>query len=174
MKKLLILGLIPLLFACNTTKRVERKCQKWGCVKDTAYIKETVTNTVLKDTTVFIHIPGEVKHDSVEIVLWEECPKAYTPKNTLETSLAYSQAWVENGRLRHTLVQRDSVYKAQIENAIRISQYFVKENSIKVLTKRVHYLTWWDRFFRNSGYVFWVASILVAIALYFLNRFIYK
>lgn len=169
MKNLFLFSIILLLISsCSLTreqrieKRRAKKCElanyKWGCNwGDTAYVLKTVTNTIYRDTTIYIHVPGESRTDSVMVqvtVYKDGTVKLSTPVNTLHTSFATSRAWVENGRLKHTLIQKDSAYKATIENAIKITQHFVKESSKGAVKKEyIHYLTWWDKIFRFIGYI---------------------
>lgn len=172
---ILLLLIILVLSSCSLTreqrieKRRAKKCElsayKWGCDwgRDTAYIRETVTNTVYRDTTVYIYVPGEKQIDSVPVLITvykDGTVNVSTKKNTLHTSLATSQAWIENGKLRHTLIQKDSAYKAVIENAIRVSQYFVKELSKGSVKKEyIRYLTWWDKIFRFIGYIAFIPIV---------------
>ena len=177
-----LFGLIILILSsCSVQRRAERKCEKatykWGCDfgTDTAYIKETVINTLYKDTTIYVHIPGDTVHDSVPVVVeifTDGTTLVTTKKNTLQTSLATSQAWIEAGRLHHTLIQKDSVYKAQIENAIRITQHFMRESTTRVI--EVNRLTKWQNFLINSAKTFYLIIVMAVIAFFVLNKLIYN
>ena len=174
MKKILLFSLLAIVLAsCTLTRqqrieqRRERKCElaayKWGCDwgQDTAYIRETVTKTVYRDTTIYIHIPGAIVVDSIPVYIHvgsDGQVNISTPVNTLETSMAISRAWVENGKLKHELVQRDSVLKANIDNAIRITQILMKENT----TVRKHTV---ERYVPLFWKIFgWIGIVLSAIA----------
>lgn len=174
MKYLLIITLI-FFASCSTPEKIEhrrqKKCElasyKWGCNwgRDTSYIKETITNTIIKDTTIQIYLPGDTVHDSISIEVFIE---PSFKGSYLSTPLAESRAYILNGKLRHTLIQRDSVFKAHIEKAIRISQYFTKEATVKVIEKRIHYNTAFDRFLINSSKVFWTILVLSVGTIIFL------
>ena len=176
----ILFGLIVLILSsCSVQRRAERKCEKatykWGCNKDTAYIKETVINTLYKDTVVYIKIPGDTVHDSVPVVVeifTDGTTLVSSKKNTLQTSLATSQAWIQSGKLHHTLIQKDSVYKAQIQNAIRITQHFMKESTTKVI--EVNKLTRWQTFLINSAKAFYLIIVLAVITFFALNKLVYK
>lgn len=180
----LLFGLIVLILSsCNTSLEAkrQRKCEKaaykYGCDfgTDTAYIKETVINTVYKDTVVYIKIPGDTVHDSIPVVVeifTDGTTLVSSKKSTLHTSLATSQAWIQSGKLHHTLIQKDSIYKAQIQNAIRITQHFMKEQTTKVVKE--HYKTGFDKFMINSAKTFYLLIVLAVITFFILNKLVYK
>lgn len=178
MKRILLLLLISAtLVSCLSTKqqrienRRQRKCEKaaykWGCDwgKEPDTIRTTNTVTEYKDTVVYVTIPGSTvtQHDTIFVESSPDpfgVPQLNTRKSTLNTSLATSTAWVQNGQLKHTLVQRDSVYKAQINNAIRITQGITYESIVRTRPPvKEHYLTWWDQTFKWLGVIFSILCV---------------
>ena len=159
--------LLLLLASCTTTKqqRIEqrriKKCElanyKYGCDWGKT---ETITNTIIKDTVIYVYLPGDTVHDSItlEVFVTEGQVQVKTRPSHLHTSLARSDAWIQSGKLHHTIIQNDTLYKAHIERAIRIAQYFSKET--RTVEKRIHYKTWWDKFFINSSKAFWIILLL--------------
>lgn len=172
MKKLLILFIVFALGSCS----VQKRCERLNCAKQTEYVKEYITNTVYKDSLVPFYIQGERTVDSIpyEVIIYKDgTTKVNSKVSHLTTSLAYSDAWIQDGKLRHTLTQRDSVLWANVKNAIRITQSMMKEQTTKVV--EVRKLTWWDKFFRHSGEFAWVVLILFAAYKgYKIYRWLYK
>ena len=173
---ILLLSCIVLLSSCTLTReqrierRRDRKCElasyRWGCDfgRDTAYILKTETKTIYRDTTVYIHVPGAIVVDSVPVYVQvgsNGSVKVSTPVNTLETSMAVSRAWIDNGRLRHELVQRDSVFRANIDNAIRITQTLMKESTIATRHTVERYVPMFWRVFGWIGIV--LSSVIIVI-----------
>jgi len=161
-----LIATLTIISSCTSTRslehRRERKCEKaafkWGCDwgHDTAYIRETVTNTVYRDTLVYIYLHGETKTDSVPVyvtVYKDGTFSVTTKKSILQTSLAKSEAWIENGKLRHTITQKDSAYQALIKNAVRITVSKSKEvfSQTKTKVEYVRVNKWYDKPLRFLG-----------------------
>ena len=83
-------------------------------------IKESV---IYRDTTIYIEVPVEV--------IKEILPD--TDTSHLETSLAISEAWVNAGKLNHTLTHKD----AKIEQTIPIPEKHTEKDSVTVSIKEV-------------------------------------
>ena len=116
--------------------------QKFPPSADTIKIIETRDSIIYRDTTVFIHLPGEVKIDSVKVPC-PDLPPAYVPDTVrAETPLAYSYAYLANtGRLRLYLVQKDTTIHQRLENAIKESFYWRSEyEKITVKPEPVKYI----------------------------------
>ena len=124
MKKLLILLLIPLTVSCVTQKRC---LQRFPPVTDTVRIVKDSIRVITRDTTIFIHLPGEVKIDSVII----PCPppKAdFIPDTAYAyTTLAFAKAWWKYPSIKLKLVQKDSTINAELKNALTEKFYWHSE-----------------------------------------------
>lgn len=83
-------------------------------------IKESV---IYRDTTIYVEVPVEV--------IKEILPD--TDTSHLETSLAISEAWVNAGKLNHTLTHKD----AKIEQTIPVPEKHTKKDSVIVSIKEV-------------------------------------
>jgi hypothetical protein len=181
MKKLFLLCSIVLLLSSCTTTRLERqenrrkaKCEKYGCFSSASdsmmIIRETIT--IKEDTTIFIHVPGKIIHDTT--VMLEQDPVSglmNSKKSVLEVDFATSYAWVENGKLKHELIQKDTLIRQVIEGA----KVLIKENEIlkEKLTRvvppeQINYVTPWQWFQIGAGRIFLFLIILTAF--YFLIR----
>lgn len=170
---LIVFIVLASLSSCRTSEQIRQsKCEKaaykWGCDwgHDTAYIRETVTNTIYRDTTIKIYIPGETKTDTIYVdVSWMQdgTVKITSKKSVLNTSLAYSEAQIVNGVLKHTIVQKDSVYNYLVKNAIKIYDSMTRDKTVSVIIKKVEKeLTWWQKFRMHTGDVAW---FLIALSL---------
>lgn len=83
-------------------------------------IKESV---IYRDTTIYVEVPVEV--------IKEILPD--TDTSHLETSLAISEAWVNAGKLNHTLTHKD----AKIEQTIPVPEKHTQKDSVIVSIKEV-------------------------------------
>ena len=83
-------------------------------------IKESV---IYRDTTIYVEVPVEV--------IKEILPD--TDTSHLETSLAISEAWVNAGKLNHTLTHKD----AKIEQTIPVPEKHTQKDSVTVSIKEV-------------------------------------
>jgi len=178
MKTLLFLLLSLLFFtSCITQNRMDRKCRKvklqydlaatkWGCPKDvdSTFVQSQV---IIKDTTIFVPVPGETVHDSIPVIITKGLVNS--PVSKLETAYCLSKAWVVDGILKHTLDQKQTTIPFTIPGSIHTS------TSNTVQTIKVPYyvdrpiskpLTWWQKLFLWSGVIAWWV-----IALYFVIKF---
>lgn len=117
------------------------------------YVDSTVIS--IKDSTVFIQLPAE---ESSAIL-----PDGY--HSHVRTSLAESDAWVEDGLLHHTIRNR-SDYKLPVVVPITTTASVIRQDSdhsslaqrtvIKEVERK---LTWWQRF--RIGSYFWLLALAV-------------
>lgn len=160
MKKLLFLLLIQALSACVTQSKCDRKYP----AQSTVTIKDSIirtTHTEYRDTTVYVYIKGETKYSTDTV--WIKNGLAYSKKDHLCTSFAESWAWVENGRLYHNLIQKDTLIGKEVEDAVRMTweraERFYSNSDKQV--KQVRYIPKWA----------WVAlAIAVGLALWTVRK----
>jgi hypothetical protein len=110
-----------------------RKCDaKFPPVNDTIRIDHTRDSIVIRDTTIYLSIPGERVIDSVPI----PCPSPspwYVPKKVrAETDFAYAEAWWSYPVIKLVLVQKDTTITQQLNDAIKEKYYW------KSLYEKVH------------------------------------
>jgi hypothetical protein len=169
--------LLILLSACSTPEEIQtRKCTKalkhfekvsfeqgcpWGGF-DSSVSQKTII--MYRDSLIYVHIPGEIVHDSVLVPVADSIS---TEVSILSTKYAISKAWIQNSRLQHTLEQ----VKTDIEKSVKGLNkeiYINKEKIIRVpflVEKPVKIpLSWWQKFFLWSGGVAWV--VVVACVVY--------
>jgi hypothetical protein len=175
MKKLFLLSSIIILMSSCMTTRLERqenrrkaKCEKYNCYASASdsiiTVRETIT--IKQDTTIFIHVPGMIVHDTTVVV--EQDPLTgliNSKKSILQVPFATSYAWVENGRLKHNLVQKDSLITEVIEGAkilIKENEILKEKLTVKVPSERIDYVTGWQWFQIWSGRI--AISLIILIA----------
>jgi hypothetical protein len=182
MKNIIFLLLMLITASCLTTQserleaKRQRKCDKaawrWGCnqgVSD-SIMKITETITIYQDTTVFIHLPGKIVHDTVEVIV-DKNGLVNSKKSYLFTSIAESWAMVQNGKLLHRLSQNDTLIEQNIQNAIRETKTTEKEKEVKTLPPvMVNYLTGWQKIVQVLGYVL-IVSVFLCILIFVPNIF---
>lgn len=160
--------ILSLLFftSCITQNRIDRKCRKakmkydlvatkWGCPK-TQDSTVTTSQVTIKDTTIYVPVPGQTVHDSIPVIITKGLMN--TPVSILETTYSRSKAWVENGTLKHTLDQRPSTFPVILPGAIHNSTSSTIQ-TIKVpyyvdrpISKPLH---WWQKLFLWTGVIVW-------------------
>ena len=86
-RNLLLLLLLLLLFGCGTQKAIPVETAKDSV---SVVVKESI---IYKDTIIYVEVPAES-----DKALLLDCDTSY-----LETSVAESYAWVEEGKLSHIL-----------------------------------------------------------------------
>ena len=118
--------LILSLFSCVLLSSCSKQwCYtKWPISVDSIYKEIIRDSIVIKDTIVYIHLPGETVIDSVKIPCPDPGP-AYVPKKVRsETSLAWAEAWFQFPNIKLLLVQKDTLIEKRLENAIRESYHW--------------------------------------------------
>jgi hypothetical protein len=175
--------LLILLSACSTPEEIQtRKCTKalkhfekvsfeqgcpWGGF-DSSVSQKTII--MYRDSLIYVHIPGEIVHDSVLVPVADSIS---TEVSILSTKYAISKAWIQNSRLQHTLEQ----VKTDIEKSVKGLNkeiYINKEKIIRVpflVEKPVKIpLSWWQKFFLWSGRIAWL--VVVAFVIYSFRKFL--
>ena len=139
MKAKIVLLAILMLFLTSCSKRW---CYtRYPISVDSIYKYVTKDSIVIKDTTIYIHLPGEVVHDSIQI----PCPdpgSAYIPKKVFaETSLARAEAWWQYPNIKLLLIQKDSTIEARLAGALKEAYYWKSEyNKITVKPEPVKFI----------------------------------
>lgn len=162
--KLIGLVFVALLMSgCVTQKRCEQKFPQQIITIDSVITK---TETIYRDTTIFIELPGDTIRDTITVEVVNGI--ANSRPSIHETDLAWSKAQVVNGFLQHELIQKDSTLARVIEKAIRESA--TTTDKTKVVTKIVekNYITGWQWF------QIWLGRLLMALAAMFVGYVIIR
>ena len=132
---LLILTALCLTSSCVTRKNCEKRFPQ--AVHDSLII-HTNTQTIYKDTTVFVRIPGDTVEKVIEL---HSTDLTDSEISILNTERARSFAWIKAGKLHHRLIQKDSVLEQKIKNAIRTTSHTANQEKIIYKTQKVNELT---------------------------------
>lgn len=120
MSKKIILAIILMICAgCAAQKNAMTTDVQKDSVS--VVIKESI---VYRDTTIYVEVPVEVSR--------EVLPD--TDTSHLETSLAISEAWVNSGKLNHTLTHKDN---ARLEKTIPVPEKNTQKDSVIISFKKV-------------------------------------
>jgi hypothetical protein len=105
---------------------------KFPSVNDTIKIMTIRDSIVFKDTIIYIHLPGSIIIDSVQIPC-PPPPAGYVPKKAFaETSLAIATAWWEYPNIKLQLVEKDTTIVLRLDKAIKEAYYW------QTLYEKVH------------------------------------
>lgn len=127
MKKTIVSLAIAALFLTLSCATRRRCMEKFPVVSNTLRIITTRDSIVVRDTTVFIKIPGEIVHDSVPIPC-PPPPASYIPDTAYaETSLTYAKAWWRYPVIKLLLVQKDTTIEQRLDSALKESYHFKSE-----------------------------------------------
>jgi hypothetical protein len=172
-----------LLNSCVAPDKIrDRKCAKaqrnyelatykYGCpwqIMDSAIVRET--KEIVRDTTIYVRIPGEIRHDSILVAVADSIS---TPVSILKTKYSISKAWIENNQLKHTLEQVKSDIQ-QVIQGINKETVTLEQKTIRVpypVEKLVkHSLNRFEKFLLWSGGIAW--GLVIALVIFKLKRFL--
>ena len=110
---------------------------------------------VLRDTTVYVHLPGETFYDSIPVLIPcpdipSEHPAVYPNRLTVQGSLAYAHSWIHNQQLHLLLTEKDTLLPVKLNNAIREREYWRNRYQSKEEVKVIQ-LPWWKNMFYYIG-----------------------
>ena len=143
--------ILLMLIGCGASKRLPIESTKDSV---SVVIKDSI---IFKDSIILVEVPAES----------ESAILPSTDKSHLETSLAESEAWVEDGRLNHTLRHKADVRLPKLvalpvylhsEEKMSLSQRVVVKEVEKELTKS-------QKFLINLGKVVLIILFLYLIRL---------
>ena len=154
--------------SCVTSSKCQRK---FPIASDTIKIINTRDSIIYKDTTIYIHLPGEVVHDSVQIPCPDPGP-AYIPKKVYaETSLARAEAWWSFPNIKLTLVQKDTTIVQRLDKAIKEAYYWQSEyNKITVKPEPVKYIPG----IYKAAFWAWIGVIVAGLGYILIRLFVLK
>lgn len=113
-------------------------------------------STIFKDSVVLVEIPTER----------ERLVAAATDTSHLETSVAWSEAFVADGKLYHTLQNKDALLPVKITIPEKVHTELSKNTMVIRQTVEVEkQLSKWQSFLITLGY-----TILVAIAVWLIMK----
>ncbi|MDA3819099.1 MAG: hypothetical protein PF590_01290 [Candidatus Delongbacteria bacterium] len=137
--------LISLLFALLLLNSciTQRACREMYLLPEiTVDSIITITETIYRDTTIYVTLPGVTIRDTITVYVKENV--ANSKASIHETDLAWSKAQVINGILLHELQMKDSVLFVVIQNAIRESATLTEKSKHETKRVKINYLTNWQ------------------------------
>jgi hypothetical protein len=161
MRKILFFLVLISFASCVTRKACERKFPPEVMIIRKDSIIRT-TETIYRDTTIYTHIPGDSVSDTKPVLQKDGIISSDT--SNLATAFAKSRAYVDNGKLIHELIQKDTLIQKKIDNAIRLTWVRAERffETSKTITIEVNRLTGWQHF------QLWTLRILIGIIILFL------
>jgi len=154
---ILLITLLIALGSCRSPQQIaDRKCAKaqakyekaayrWGCdlSANTDSTSAETNTTVVKDTTIYIPVPGETKTDTITIKLTNGLLNS--KESRLDTKYAYATVQVVDGKLIFNLYQKESVIAATLKGAIRYNNITKYYKITKTLPGKItNILTQWQ------------------------------
>ena len=171
-KWILILILGFFFASCVTLKRCNKKFPPEVIVKDSIVYK---TNTVYKDTTIFIQLPPDtvfsVKDSLVEVYIDKETGLINSDTSVLANDFATAYAWVIDSKLKQMLVQNDSLMEFKLDSAVRVTNDYWEKYHSEVILKPVYAVHWYDRVARVIASIF-ILALLVLIAIKVIKAYV--
>lgn len=181
MKYLTIILVCLLSVSCLTVRRVEKNCDLFAkiCITETETETDTTTTTETEteydDTTAIVYIPEEKVKDEKPVKVVDEKKKPVPVKkefinselSMLSVPFAKSYAQVVNSKLRHELIQTDTMLLFKLEGALKT----IKTLETKITSlKQIRYIpikenTDWANLCIK---IVWGLSVLVILGIGFL------
>jgi hypothetical protein len=116
------------LFLALSSCVTQRACQKhFPPSRDTVRIVTVRDSIVIRDTTVFIKIPGETVHDSVVIPCPDPGPAFIPDTAIVRTDFAIAKAWFQFPTIKLRLTQPDTTLQIRLDNAIKEAWHWKTE-----------------------------------------------
>lgn len=113
------------------------------------------TVTVYRDTTIYIRLPGDT------VFLASGVGEGDVSR--LITGLAVSEAWVEEGMLKHRLLQKDTLVSGIVKNAVRSTSSRVTEQRVEQQAPGKEKHPFWKAFSDNFKVIMAVILILTVV-----------
>ena len=158
-----ILFLVSLTGCFATKKRCLRLFPPISSV-DTVVFETVRDSVVLKDTTIFVSIPGETIFDSIYIN-----GKEYSDTVILETDYAKTTAFYITPYVNVTLEQKDIVLNVKLDSVIK-EMYYWKQKYIKIMESDVVTITHTPVIYQIALWA-WIGVFILILFLYLLSRF---
>lgn len=150
--------------SCVTQSRCSKR---FPLHADTIKIVQVRDSIILRDTTIYIKIPGESVTDSIMI----PCPEIinYIADTAFaETTLAKAWAWWQYPGVRLKLIQKDTTIETRLEEAIREAYHWKSEyNKITKVPDPVRYI---PKLYQYS--MMFSAVIILSVILWIASKFI--
>lgn len=176
---ILLITILIALASCRAPQQIaDRKCAKaqakyersayrWGCplVTGSDTIIKTITLRERHDTTIFVSIEADAKHDSIKVVVHDGIVNSDLSR--LDTQYAWATAKVVNGILYLKLFQKEAIIVKTIKDAIKNESKTEYITITKTIKEKTNYLTQWQILQMWAGRIL-TAILVIALVLYLL------
>lgn len=153
--------IIIILALISTSCVTQRRCYDKFPPDTVKIVRDT---TIYKDTTIYIHLPGDTVRDSIPVPV-SIPPDINRKPAEAHTSLAHARAWIENRQLKLELTQKDSLFQVQLDSAIRANKH--QETITRIVEKPLP-----PKPFYKVGFFILLGLVLFTITLLILARFL--
>lgn len=128
----------------NAQLKYEKAAYRWGCplVQQSDTILQQITIRETHDTTIYMYIKGDTVREVDTVIVVNGI--AQSPKHRLDTEFAYSISYVQDGKLYHILVQKESVISKTIEDAVKKESKIEYKTIIKTIKETTNHLKSWQ------------------------------
>jgi hypothetical protein len=163
--KLCLISFSVFPYSCVTQKRCLQKYPP-----QIVEVERVITeiNTVTRDTTVYVHLPGNTIFLTDTLIVFKT-DSISSKTSFLETPLAWSEAHIKFNKLFHVLHQKDTTLIFRLQGALKEIDRLEKIVSEKVTTVQVPAkLTWFQRMRLSMG-----SFLLISILIFLMGAFAY-
>lgn len=121
----------------------------------------TKDSVIYRDTTVYIHLPGQTDTAYIDV----PCQKAYISDTAIaETELAKAWAWMQWRKINLVLIQKDTTITQRLDSAIMEAQHWKEKYTTETKVKVIYEAPGWWRFTHYGFFTLLMLLIIIFIA----------
>jgi len=167
MKAILYLSLFLALLGHSGCVTYKKCLEKFPPSRDTLRITQVKDSIIYRDTTIYVKIQGETKHDSVFVKIPEEGKLFSFDTLRQDTPLASAEAWIADSYLQLKLTQKDTTILTKLSKAIMEAYHWKSEyEKVTETPKEVKYIP------KIYKYSLWIVIVLIlGIGFYLFKKF---
>ena len=160
----LLFILVVILNSCYTKKQCNRFCDN----KTEIIIKDSII-TKIKDTIIYVKIKPDTLFN-VDTIIIINNKVINTPKSILQNEFSISEAWINNNKLKHNLVSKDTTLLFRLDNALKETEYY-KNVVVKASQEETYVLKYK---IKNKNKIILILSISLLIMIELKFKFVSK
>ena len=167
MRNIVLLLILVSLTGCFASKKRCLRLYPPTSSVDTVY-RETIRDSlVIRDTTIYVRIPGETFIDSILFLVYEENEITLDTARA-ETEYIRAKAYYSNGFIILEVEQLNIGLEIKLENALR-ENYYWKEMYFEITNREIVKERYIPIIYKVSLWA-WIGVILLIIFAYILHR----
>jgi hypothetical protein len=160
MKAILYLSLFLTLLGQSGCVSYKKCLEKYPPSRDTLRITQVRDSIIYRDTTIYVKIQGETKHDSIFIKIPVEGKLFSFDTLRQDTPLASAEAWIADSYLQLKLTQKDTTILTKLNNAVMEAYHWRSEyEKVTETPKEVKYI---PKIYKIAFWIVLVAVIVLA------------